>query len=444
MDARAYRSVFLLTATCVVFRCDAVLLLAPIGAHMLWTRAFSIPRAVDWGFRCAAACLAATVAVDTAMWAPRDASDRSAFSGRWPGSDGIMWPEGRVFWFNTYENRSGEFGTSPWWWYFGNALPRSLTFAFPCAAAGVLRNGNETNLFFFVAFFFVAAYSALPHKELRFVFPAVPLFNSCAAVFLANVQRDFITASRGAERRAGEPVASRNREVRRGRAFRRAALVVFVCAGGASVATHFAFASAAVRNYPGGEAFARVHAMARSELIPARGASRGGRASVRVHVSAAAAMSGVSRFGERGSGAGDAEVAFEYSKREDLREGHAFLENGFDILINDRPNVPGYEVVRVAYGYAGTRFTRATGDSKYAIPFFPTPRSEPKIWTHRRLARDPRDAMRGDVAGEECETRNATLSLIRRESDGAASEGFERESGGEALDANFRENSHLP
>jgi len=37
------RAVFLLTAAAVVFRCDAVLLLAPVSLHMLATRAFTLP-----------------------------------------------------------------------------------------------------------------------------------------------------------------------------------------------------------------------------------------------------------------------------------------------------------------------------------------------------------------------------------------------------------------
>uniref|UniRef100_A0A7S0D9Y8 Mannosyltransferase n=1 Tax=Micromonas pusilla TaxID=38833 RepID=A0A7S0D9Y8_MICPS len=182
VDARDFRAVFLLTASFVIFRCDTVLLLAPVGAHMLRTRAFSLPQAVNWGARCVAACLAITVAVDTAMWAPpSETSDASGSSALWPGSEGIMWPEGRVFWFNTYENKSKEWGVAPFRWYFTNALPRSLGTWTPFVPFGAAAE-PKTRPVFLVALCFVAAYSFLPHKELRFVFPALPLCDACAAV----------------------------------------------------------------------------------------------------------------------------------------------------------------------------------------------------------------------------------------------------------------------
>lgn len=164
-----------------------------------------------------------------------------------------LWPEGEVFYFNVVENKSSDWGTSPWHWWvlgvrawghvlclFGNrclrlslymcvctfesaksgcrspfqgvltactppnrryclsALPRSLLGAMVLVPLGMplpamLKNrftesafpssfGSPLALLSWSAVVFVALYSFLPHKELRFIFPALPVFNATAAV----------------------------------------------------------------------------------------------------------------------------------------------------------------------------------------------------------------------------------------------------------------------
>jgi alpha-1,6-mannosyltransferase len=379
VDARDFRAVFLLTASFVIFRCDTVLLLAPVGAHMLRTRAFSLPQAVNWGARCVAACLAITVAVDTAMWAPpSETSDASGSSALWPGSEGIMWPEGRVFWFNTYENKSKEWGVAPFRWYFTNALPRSLGTWTPFVPFGAL-NEPKTRPVFLVALCFVAAYSFLPHKELRFVFPALPLCDACAAVGvveaytrLGSRQKRVSKKRRDDGRRKGSKtsdVETKKNDERR----RKNALGVFLLLGVAAVAVaaHAVFASAAYRNYPGGEAFAAMHA--------AETRARLGRETpTRVHVDVAAAQTGVSRFGESVFGPD----AFVYSKQ----EKGAFVETSFDVLLSGEPHVPGYDVIATHEGYAGMALSRrrlAVFGVGFVFPWL-APRTTPAIWTHRR------------------------------------------------------------
>ena len=82
-----------------------------------------------------------------------------------------------------------------------------------------------------VATFYIAAYSFLPHKELRFIFPVLPLLNAAAAAAAGRVW------------------------INRGKTFTSkvwtlAALAV-AGAWALSLAAHFAFALAARHNYPG-------------------------------------------------------------------------------------------------------------------------------------------------------------------------------------------------
>ena len=401
-DARDARAVLLLTASFVIFRCDTALLLAPVGAHMLFTRAFSLAGAVNWGARCVAACLAITIAIDTAMWAPPrllDARERDALydtlgqshsqKSLWPGSEGIMWPEGRVFWFNTYENRSHEWGTYPFSWYFTDALPRAIGIWTPFVVFGAATNG-KARVVALVALSFVTTYSFLPHKELRFVFPALPLCDACAAVGVAETYRRLSELRKMSEKTR---LKTRRRTNDARTTFWRALFwppppapllgVALLLA----VATHVLFASAAYRNYPGGEAFAAMHA---AEARGERFASR--EKPTRVHVDVAAAQTGASRFGE--SAFPD---AFVYSKREGISpETFQTLPDpvAFDVLITGEPFVPGYEPEAVHEGYAGIRTTRRRlsllGVAKVSVPVWVETRTTPAIWTHRRVHR-PRD-----------------------------------------------------
>ena len=400
-DARDARAVLLLTASFVIFRCDTALLLAPVGAHMLFTRAFSLAGAVNWGARCVAACLAITIAIDTAMWAPPrllDARERDALydtlgqshsqKSLWPGSEGIMWPEGRVFWFNTYENRSHEWGTYPFSWYFTDALPRAIGIWTPFVVFGAATNG-KVRVVALVALSFVTTYSFLPHKELRFVFPALPLCDACAAVGVAETYRR-LSELRKMSEKTRLKTRRRTNDARTTRALfwppppaplLGVALLL-------AVATHVLFASAAYRNYPGGEAFAAMHAVSLARVSVSASREK----PTRVHVDVAAAQTGASRFGE--SAFPD---AFVYSKREGISpETFQTLPDpvAFDVLITGEPFVPGYEPEAVHEGYAGTRTTRRRlsllGVAKVSVPVWVETRTTPAIWTHRRVHR-PRD-----------------------------------------------------
>ena len=173
---------------------------------------------------------AVTVCVDSWFWR------------RW------LWPEGEVFWFNTVLNQAHRWGTMPWHWYFTSALPRSLLGAallLPVGLCTRVRVASRTPLrvplatdgvnvcqvapvlinvagfgfdrrglvlaapaLSFVVLYVATAhpvgggnslpsrrlrrYSFLPHKELRFIMPALIMLNGVAAhglVKLFNMRR---------------------------------------------------------------------------------------------------------------------------------------------------------------------------------------------------------------------------------------------------------------
>ena len=132
------------------------------------------------------------------------------------------------------------------------------------------------------AVLFVCAYSLLPHKELRFIFHAIPAFNTVAALGLSRLYR-------------------------RATAKKSAALPKLLCLGAiglvaVSGALSAGFLLVSSKNYPGGEAMALLHGVEETVEQQRRGH--------RVHIGVEAAMSGVTRFTQESDG------IWEYSKEE--------------------------------------------------------------------------------------------------------------------------------
>ncbi|CAM9668227.1 unnamed protein product, partial [Heterosigma akashiwo] len=145
----------------------------------------TLGNAIIMGVASTAMSIFTTVAYDSIMWQK------------------LVWPEGAVLFFNTVENKSSEWGTSPPLWYLYSALPRALlatalfipvsrclrSYLSPPFLYYTLNNGSSLSVlpYFCVPVVFIGLYSVLPHKELRFIFPALPLFNIVAGVGLSKL-----------------------------------------------------------------------------------------------------------------------------------------------------------------------------------------------------------------------------------------------------------------
>jgi hypothetical protein len=92
----------------------------------------------------------------------------------------------RYFWVNVVEGRSAAYGVEPWYWYFvillGTMGPMLIF-----AVVGV----RQSPFLGCVALIIFVSHSVLSHKEVRFVYPLVPIVITLAALGIAEMESMF-------------------------------------------------------------------------------------------------------------------------------------------------------------------------------------------------------------------------------------------------------------
>ncbi|CAG4931737.1 unnamed protein product [Parnassius apollo] len=172
----------------------------------------------------------------------------------------LLWPEAEVFWYNTVLNKSSEWGTSPFLWYFYSALPRGLGPSIVLLPIGLYLDRRLIPIVA-PAITYVLLFSFLPHKELRFIIYVFPLLNTASAAACSYV---FV-------RRSKAPIYE---------LLFWGITVIIV----ANVIFSIALVLVAMTNYPGGLAITKFHKLLKNEPF------------VHVHISNLAAQTGVTRF----------------------------------------------------------------------------------------------------------------------------------------------------
>ncbi|KAJ1372680.1 hypothetical protein KIN20_034889 [Parelaphostrongylus tenuis] len=305
------------TAAVVLFRCELVLLFAPIFGRVILSGRlplFGWDGALVIGIKTAIKVVFVTASIDSLLW------------GR------PIYPELEVAIFNILHNRSHEYGVSPFLWYFYSCLPRGLMMSLPLVLLGPFMDRRLTSIVI-PAFIFVFLYSFLPHKELRFIIYSFPLLNVSAAVFCSRMY------------------------INRHKSLTRFALYIACCLHiVANIIATAVFLYAGARNYPGGDAILHLQWTQRFDA----------RKPISMYIDNACAQTGVSRFTQLYDN-------WEYNKTETLTPSD--MER-FDFLMIGTYSGNLKEIVFANYSthhrvmFAVTAFHRFTIKKTSSFPFY--------------------------------------------------------------------------
>ncbi|GAB7351570.1 hypothetical protein MBLNU459_g2193t1 [Dothideomycetes sp. NU459] len=312
-------ALYLLTFAGVVFRSEIAILLAAETAYLLLQRRASLANEViPAGLSGALIGLLTTVSVDSYFWQ------------RFP-----LWPEWVGFYYNTIQGKSSEWGTSPWYFYLANAIPRLLMNPMSwavCMPLALSQKATQKRSFDVLAplFIFVAVYSILPHKEWRFIVYIIPGLTAVAAS-------------------GASWIWTRRSKTLFYRLLSLGLVLSTVASFGASMGSLYISSL----NYPGGQALERLH-----DLV---GGTTG---RVNVHMDNLACQSGVTRFLEKP----DPNWTYDKTGDEETLLDPAFWQR-FDYVLAESPErvIGSWQVLGTVYGYAGVGIS-TLADNENAAP----------------------------------------------------------------------------
>jgi alpha-1,6-mannosyltransferase len=324
-NGRCSVAIGLLTLATATFRSELAILLSTVTLYLVLVRRLPIFGVIVPSFLTSFFfTLAVTIPLDSYFWQKP------------------LWPELWGFYYNAILGSSSDWGVSPWYYYFADALPKVMVNPFALLALLPLSLLNpatrqQAQGLIWPSLLFVAIYSFQPHKEARFVFYVVPPLTAGAALGASYI-------------------------------FTRRAKSVLYALGSlalvASVVLSFAASTGMLivssLNYPGGEALSELRSIVYSTPISSD------LQTVLVHTDVLSCMTGVTLFGQHSYPPNDPRPATEtvslvFDKTEDPATLRSLAFWGkFDYLLVEDPEkaIGNWELLGVVDGFAGVEILK--------------------------------------------------------------------------------------
>ena len=313
-------ALYLLTLAGVIFRSEVAILLAAETVYMLLQHRASLTKEIiPAGLTGVVFGMVATVSIDSFFWQ------------RFP-----LWPEFVGFYYNTILGKSSEWGTSPFHYYFTNALPRLLAnpvillVSIPMALQSKAVKKTTKDILLPHAVF-IAIYSLLPHKEWRFIIYSIPAFTAVAS---SSAGWFWIRRSKST--------------------LYRFLNLVMILSTLASFVTSLGLLYVSSLNYPGGEALHRLHQRTVADS----------QETVCVYMGNLACQTGITRFQQIRSS-----WIYDKTENETTLLDPMFWQK-FDFVLAEEPQrvIGSWQPIEVVGGFAGITLRPSNEDDILPLP----------------------------------------------------------------------------
>jgi len=304
LNSRSHWFIFIAASSILIFRGELAMFLGSILFMEIVVRKVTLKNVILVGLASLVIWIPLTILIDSFFWKR------------------LLWPEAEVMYFNVVLNKSSDWGTQPFLWYFYSVLPRVMASSILFLPLAPILD-KRTVILLFPCFTFIGLYSLLPHKELRFIIYTFPVLNTAAAV---TVNRIWI---------------SRHKSF-----FGKLLSLAVIGHLGVNLLMTSGLLYISSLNYPGGEAIRMLHSISRDQSY------------VSVHLDVFTCQTGVSRFTQENDD-------WDYDKTEDMTEDqlqnftHLLIEGHHKSSLDMKPFLDTHEFVAEIESFSGLKFNYA-------------------------------------------------------------------------------------